>query len=218
MSIAQQFFEAVKAGDAAQVQALLASNPELAHARDSDSLTPVMRATYAGRQQVADLLIDQGADVDIFAAAALGQTDRLKTLVQSGPQLVSAYSPDGWTPLHLAAHFGQTEAAQVLLARGADIHARSTNSMCNTPLHAAMPTARRAMVELLLANGAEVNATQEGGFTALHEAAFQGNQELISVLLASGADARLRTDTGQTAQDLALEQGHSDAAHLLASL
>lgn len=210
MSNTQALFEAIRAGDTAQARALLEQDAALAQARDADGVALLMKAIYFGRAQLVDLLIERGAEVDIFAAAALGKVERLRALIQADPQLVRAYSPDGWTALHLAAHFGQREAVEALLAAGASVQARSKNSMHNTPLHAAMPGGKAEIVEALLVSGAEVNAQQEGGFTALHEAASQGSAPLVRLLLARGADPTLPTEAGKTACDLAREQGHAD--------
>lgn len=217
LSNTQALSEAIRAGDTAQTRALLEHDATLAQTSDTDGVALLMKAIYFGRAQIADLLIERGAEVDIFAAAALGNVEHLGALIQADPQLVRAYSPDGWTALHLAAHFGQCEAVETLLAAGASVQARSHNSMLNTPLHAAMPGGRPEIVEALLASGAEVNAQQEGGFTALHEAASQGSVPLVSLLLSHGADAALLSESGKTARDLAMEQGHADLLPLFES-
>jgi len=43
----------------------------------------------------------------------------LTELLAEDPELVDAMSGDGFTPLHLAAFFGQADAVRLLLARGA---------------------------------------------------------------------------------------------------
>lgn len=215
MSNTQVLSEAIRAGDLAQARALLDQDAALARARDADGVALLMKAIYFGRSQMVDLLIERGAEVDIFAAAALGKVERLRALAQADPQLLHSYSQDGWTALHLAAHFGQREAVETLLAAGASVQARSHNTMHNTPLHAAMPGGKPEVVEALLAAGAEVNAQQEGGFTALHEAAMQGSVPLVKLLLARGADPALASESGKTARDLAMEQGHPDLLALL---
>jgi ankyrin repeat protein len=214
VGITQQFFAAIQACDVAEIQALLKQDATLVQARNADGVTPLLATIFAGRPQIAELLIARGAEVDIFAAAALGNVERLQALLQADEQLIHAYSPDGWTPLHLAAHFGQRAAVQILLEQGASVAARSKNSMHNMPLHAAMPGDHLEVVNLLLASGGEVDARQEGGFTALHEAAFQGSAALIQVLLAHGADPGVRTESGEAAADLAREQGHYDVIAL----
>ena len=52
------------------------------------------------------------AQVGIFAAAAKGQTAELQSLIEKDPELVNAYSPDGFTPLGLAAFFGHAELSR----------------------------------------------------------------------------------------------------------
>jgi ankyrin repeat protein len=217
LSNTQALFEAIRADDLARARALLAQDAALARASDADGVALLMKAIYFGRAQIVDLLIERGAEMDIFAASALGKVERLRALIQADPELLHAYSPDGWTALHLAAHFGQREAVEALLAAGASVQARSQNSMHNTPLHAAMPGGQPEVVEALLAKGAEVNAQQEGGFTALHEAASQGKTPLVRLLLARGADAALPSESGKTASDLAREQGHTDLLPLFES-
>src|SRR5262249_57913846 len=94
-----------------------------------------MSALYRGHHDIVDLLIESGAEIDAFAAAATGRLDDLRRTATD--QTLNAYSYDGWTPLHLAAFFGRLEAARLLIALGADGHAVSRNSLTNTPLHAA---------------------------------------------------------------------------------
>lgn len=71
--------------------------------------------------ELADYAIERGAVVDAHAAARLGMTDRLRTLIAGDPQVVHARGGDGQLPLHFACN---AEAADLLLAHGADIDAR----------------------------------------------------------------------------------------------
>ena len=123
---------------------------------------------------------------------------------------------DGWTPLHLAAYLGYPSAVEVLLARGADVTARSHNDFDNEPLHTVMAGAQvRTVAETLIAHGANVNARQHGDYTPLHEAAGNGNLDLTELLLAHGADANALTDDGKSPLALAAEQGHAEIVALL---
>ena len=99
--------------------------------------SPLMAALYRGHHDIVDALVELGADIDVFAAAATGRMPRTRRGARAAGrgQLPTAY--DGWTPLHLAAFFGQLEAARLLLEAGADVHAVSRNGLTNTPLHAA---------------------------------------------------------------------------------
>lgn len=216
MSTSEELFEAVKQGDSQRVAALLGAEPALLRERAPNGDSPLLTALYYRKPGIAALLIEHGADPSIFEAAALGDTTRLARLLDGDPASVNTYSHDGWTPLHLAAHFGQTEAARVLLTRGADASLRSTNALDNLPLHAALAGGDNvALVTLLIESGSDVNARQHGGYTPLHEAAQNGYLGSAQRLLAAGADASVATADGQTPLALARGQGHGELEALL---
>lgn len=153
---------------------------------------------------------------EMVDAATVGDEMRLREMLEDDGAMANVYGVDGWTPLHLAAHFGHTNTVRWLLGAGADVHARSRNDLANQPLHAA--AAGRASVELLtllLDAGADVNARQRGGFTPVQATAQNGDLAATQLLLARGADAQARTDSGQTALAFALEGGHDAVARLL---
>lgn len=97
-------------------------------------LYAAIRTGDAAQVQAA---VDADPSLAIFAAAMRGNAARVDALLATNRSLVSSVSSDGWTPLHLAAHFGRPEAAQALVNKGADVSARPANSMNNKPLHAA---------------------------------------------------------------------------------
>lgn len=70
---------------------------------------------------LTEYLIHRGAVVDVFAAARLGQLDRLAELIEKDPALVHARGGDGQTALHFAR---SPAVAEFLVDRGADIDAR----------------------------------------------------------------------------------------------
>ena len=175
----------------------------------------LFEAVRAGDLSRVSELVDADPSLAIFAAAILGQTERVETLLAGNRSLVSILSSDGWTPLHLAAFFGKKETAQTLLNRGAQVNARSTNSMRNTPLHAAAAGRHSAIARLLIDHGAAVSARQEGGWTPLHAAAQNGDLEMAQILVAGGADVQARADNQQTALDLALTKGQQGMVEYL---
>jgi ankyrin repeat protein len=158
-------FDLVKTGDLAGVRELLHASPMLARQRLETGETPLMAALYRGHQAVVAALIDAGAEVDIFAAAATGRLDDLKRSINR--DTVNAYAYDGWTPLHLAAFFGRLNATRMLIDAGADIHAVSSNGLKNTPLHAATAGKHSDVALALLASGANPHAVDAGGYTPL---------------------------------------------------
>ena len=209
-----ELFEAIKGGDRERVSALLAEEPSLANDRGAGDVAPALMALYAQEPEIADLLVAHGAVVDIWLAAARGDVARIEALLAEDAGLARALSPDGWTPLHLAAYFGQSNAMRTLLARGAEVDARSGNEMRDTPLHAAGPLRQIGAMGLLLEHGAEVNTQQQGGWTALHEAALLGDSVMATLLLSHGA-MDLPNDAGTTALALAEEHGQMGVAELL---
>jgi ankyrin repeat protein len=212
----KEFFDAIRAGDAARVREMIAADPALLKAKDENGMPAFTVARYSRQNEIAQALLDRGAELDIHAAAMAGLVDRIVTLLAEDRTRVSSYSHDGWTPLHLAAFFGHVSSAEALLAHGADVHARSRNSMGNTALHAAAAGRNVDVVAVLLAHGADVNARQNGGWTALHSAAQNGDVAIAKLLLAHGAERDCRADNQQTALDLAMTKGRQEMSDLLA--
>lgn len=213
-----QIVAAVKARDAASLRKLLSERPDLAGARDETGDSILLMAIYAGDAALLDVILAHNPEVSVFEAAALGNTPVVKDRLARFPELVRAFSHDGFTALHLAAHFGRAETARVLLDAGAAVDAPSTNQTLAhraTPLHSAVAGRRKDVAILLLSRGADVNARQEGGFTPLHGAAAAGDEAIVRELLARGADRHARTDDHRTPADAARDAGHADVATLL---
>ena len=215
MADLKTFQESVKNGDLAAVQAALADNPALLDATNEAGQSSFLLAKYYRQGAVADYLLSHHPKLDVFGNCVAGRTEEALAEIDRAPDLLAAHNSDGWTPLHLAAFFGQIELAKALLNRGAAIEARSTNAMGNTPLHAAAAGAHLPLVMLLLEQGADANARQHGGWTALHAAAQTGNRAMAETLLVHGADRSARADNNQTPLDLALLHAHGELAALL---
>ena len=166
----EALIEAAKAGDEATVRRLIAEHPRLRDQRLPSGESPLMAALYRGHRNVVSALAESGAEIDVFAAAATGNVVALRGALKE-PGAVNAYAYDGWTPLHLAAFFGQLEAARVLLDAGADLQALSRNSLTNTPLHAATAGKHEDIALLLVERGADSAAPDAGGYSPLRIAA-----------------------------------------------
>jgi ankyrin repeat protein len=173
--------EAAKAGDHLAVREILARSPELVLQRLPSGETPLIAALYRGHRPVVDALVELGAPVDVFAAAATG---RLPDLVRAldHPGAVNACSFDGWTPLHLASFFGQLDAARALLDAGAAVAAVSHNSLRNTPLHAAAAGKHAAIALLLLERGADPSIRDAGDATPLRIADENGLTDVADAI------------------------------------
>lgn len=215
MSEVAAFFAAVDAGDAETVGRIVTADPALASARGPDGVSALLHARYRVHREVLDALLAADPEMDVFDAAALGHIDRLRHRLEEDPSRVTAVAADGFTALHLAAFFGKTEAARVLLEGGASASAYGATDFANQPLHAAAAGRHIEVCRLLLAAGADVNATQHAGYTPLHEAAGSGDVELAELFLSAGADPRAATTDGRIPADVADGAGHPDLARRL---
>ena len=218
-----QILTAAKSGDLAKVKTLLEKDPRLLTAKDRLGNTALIMAVDSGHQEVAELLLSSGVQPDIYEAAAIGKTDLVATLGQEQPALFDSYSPEGFSPLALAAHFGHRETVEFLLEQNVNIDAVSRNQLEVTALHAALYGRKREMARLLIERGADVTMKRGGekfprsGWTALHYAAAYGFVELIPLLIAQGADIDAKDDEDRTPFMVATAEGQNAAVEILST-
>src|SRR5258705_4304225 len=217
MSDEARFWTAVTTGDRATVESLVLAKPELATARRG-GVSAILLAMYHHTQDVVACLGARVNSLDIFEAAALGEVDRVASLLGRDPGLANFVANDGFGPLGLASFFGHERAVQLLLEHGARVDTASSNGMHVMPLHSAAAARSVPIARLLLEHGAPVNARQGGGdsgFTPLMEAAFNGQVDMVEILVDHGADRHLRDEEGRTAADHAHAPGHASLAERL---
>ena len=214
-----ELFEAIKRGARATVDSLLAADPGLAEAREPDGTSAVLTSLYYGKPEICVLLLARKPRLDIFEAAATGDLERTRKLLDEDPSRANGFADDGFHPLGLAAFFKRPEVARLLLERGADPAPPSANPQAFTALHSAVAsdagTRDMAIVRALVEAGAPVNARSGSGTTPLHTAAFLGDTEVVELLLSRGADPRIASKDGKTPIDLARTQGHAELGELM---
>jgi uncharacterized protein len=213
----QQLFDAIKAGKIDEVRALVQQNPALKQAKDASGASALLVAAYNMKPDVVNALLELGAPVDIFEASVLGKVDRIQEILRGNPARVTEHAPDGFTPVALAAFFGQPAAVNALIAAGADVNAAAKNPLKVAALHAAVAGGKLDIVKAVLEAGGDPNAQQQSGFRPIHEAGTKANRALAELLLTHGADPSLANDAGVNAIDLAREKGHAEFADWLAS-
>jgi ankyrin repeat protein len=157
-------------------------------------MSELLEALYRGDHDRVDELLAYEPDLDVFEAAALGRTDRLRELLDEDPSRANAFGADGFHPLGLACFFGHVDAARLLLERGADVNALSRNDRIQTAaIHAAAAfegkdeATRYELVKLALDHGADPNLPQGGGFRAVDAARQNGDKRVEQLLVERGA-------------------------------
>jgi uncharacterized protein len=160
-------------------------------------MSELLSALYRGDRARVDELLAEDPDLNVFEAAALGRTDRIRDLLDEDPSRANAFGDDGFHALGLACFFGHVDAARLLLERGADVNALSTNPHIQTAaIHAAAASneqgsgesTRYELVELVLEHGADPNLRQGGGFRAIDAARQNGDTRVEQLLREHGAD------------------------------
>ena len=237
-----RLLEAVKAGDAGVVRALLKARVSVS-VREADGTTPLHWAVRADDTETAQLLIHAGADVKavnrygvtpLSLAAINGNARLVDVLLKAGAD-PNASLTEGETVLMTAARTGNAAVVRALLARGADVDARE-KGFGETALMWAAAESHAAAVDALVEYGADINArstVQEiptlyyprtgfdktnlprGGWTPLMYAARQGAVDAARSLVNAGADVNLSDPDGTTALVFAIINAHDETAALL---
>ena len=134
MSDVRPLMHAIQNRDTEAARAALARDASQATDPLPGGLSPLMFALYNGAQEIAELLRAY-RPLSLHEAVALDDTPAVARHVLDAPDAIRRHSVDGWTPLHLAAFFGQRDALLVLIGLGAPIDSISENPMQNTPMH-----------------------------------------------------------------------------------
>ncbi|XP_053767404.1 ankyrin-2 isoform X22 [Desmodus rotundus] len=191
-----------------------------------DGFTPLAVALQQGHDQAVAVLLENDTKGkvrlpalhiaarkdDTKSAALLLQNDH-NADVQS-KMMVNRTTESGFTPLHIAAHYGNVNVATLLLNRGAAVDFTARNGI--TPLHVASKRGNTNMVKLLLDRGGQIDAKTRDGLTPLHCAARSGHDQVVELLLERGAPLLARTKNGLSPLHMAAQGDHVDCVkHLL---
>ncbi|XP_073496348.1 ankyrin-2 isoform X17 [Phyllobates terribilis] len=191
-----------------------------------DGFTPLAVALQQGHNMVVAILLENDTKGkvrlpalhiaarkdDTKSAALLLQNDH-NADVQS-KMMVNRTTESGFTPLHIAAHYGNVNVATLLLNRGAAVDFTARNGI--TPLHVASKRGNTNMVKLLLDRGGQIDAKTRDGLTPLHCAARSGHDTAVELLLERGAPLLARTKNGLSPLHMAAQGDHVDCVkHLL---
>ena len=173
-------------GNIDRVRELVGVHPGLVNARASWNEAPIEAAAHCGQREIAELLLNAGADLDICTAAMLGNVEQVSEMLQQNPDLAHATGAHGIPVLFFAALSGNVSIAEVLHRRGSSVNAGEGGAM---PLHAAATFGYLEMAEWLIANGAKIDAPGYNGRTPLALAIDAGHDEVADLLRQRGGES-----------------------------
>jgi ankyrin repeat protein len=146
--------------DLEKLKTLLLEEPELLDLSfEKFNETALEAAGHMGRTDIANFLLEQGATLQIFAAAMLGSLQDVKTFLEKDPSLIKKPGVHGFSLMFHAALSGNLELAQILEQHGAEIADHS--------LHAALMKDQIPMLEWLILRVKDVNSPNYQGITPL---------------------------------------------------
>jgi ankyrin repeat protein len=181
--------------------------------------TPLLSATYRGKRQSLQALLESGADPDagdkttpltraLFRGVPL---EFAEVLLHYGadPDLVGE---DGRTPLETAAYVGSPDAIDLLIGAGA----RLGTTEGWRALSWAVSATRIDSIDRLLKHGVDINARGPDGITVFQK--FAGDQyrfQTVAHLIEAGADPDLPYPNGRTAIGVARMMSNWQLVELL---
>ncbi|XP_008435579.1 ankyrin-3-like isoform X17 [Poecilia reticulata] len=190
-----------------------------------DGFTPLAVALQQGHDQVVSLLLENDTKGKVrlpalHIAARKDDTKAAALLLQSdhnadieSKMMVNRTTESGFTPLHIASHYGNINVATLLLNRGAAVDFKARNDI--TPLHVASKRGNTNMVRLLLERGARIDARTKDGLTPLHCGARSGHEQVVEMLLNRGAPLMSKTKNGLSPLHMATQGDHLNCVQLL---
>jgi ankyrin repeat protein len=213
------------ASSRAVIDLLLASGADI-DARDVDHRATAAewmleRARDAGRYELARYLVERGAHADIFLAAALGLTERVRAMLRSDRELLElktgqgsyAEQPpssshiytwtigDGRTPLEVASQFEQRETLEVMLGFASPLQ------RLRLAFRRGDETAART---LLREDPTLIESISRQEHRTISDAAWDGDEHAVALMLELGFDPGTPGHDSGTALHCAAWQGFPD--------
>ena len=180
----------------------------------------------AGRFELARYLVERGATADIFLAAALGLSDKVRAMLRGHPKLLDLRTAQGdygekppssyhiymWTigdarsPLDVAAQFEQQETVAAMLGFASPLQR----------LHLACRRGDEAGARALLReNPGIIESMTPGDHRAITNAAWSGDARAVALMSDLGFDPRIEGHDGGTALHCAAWQGSAETVAVL---
>ena len=209
----------------AAAMGLASNNVDLDSETDSNHDTALTLACAGGHEELVNLLISRGANIEhrdkkgftpLILAATAGHDKVCEILLDHNADIEAQSERTKDTPLSLACSGGRYEVVEVLLRRNANKEHRNVSDY--TPLALAASGGYVNIIKLLLAHGAEINSRTGSklGISPLMLAAMNGHTASVKLLLDMGSDINAQIETNRnTALTLACFQGRHEVVSLL---
>jgi hypothetical protein len=150
----QDVFEIARKGTVTELGALLKVNPKEVNAVNADGYSPLILACYRSNNEVAKMLIDNGADINyqsglgtpLMSCAVKGNNEIAKILIERKAN-IDAKDANGITAILYATMFKNHELATLLVKANANLDAKDNRG--NTPLDYAILADDDKLIEIL---------------------------------------------------------------------
>ena len=188
--------------------------------QDSDGKTPLSNAIINGNADIASLLLEKGADIDVlyeekplvFCAIENDNKELVELLIEKGANIECEHEKE-YTPLFYATCNNKIDIVSLLLEKGANIEYKGKYE--STPLFVATCNGNLALVSLLLEKGANIECENEDRLTPLSAAAANGHIDIVSFLLEKGANIEHEGRNGMTPLGCAVFEKNKEIISLL---
>jgi len=207
-----------------EVIPVFAAYKQLLNAKATNGNTPLLVAAIDGHPKACEALLKAGANPlvvnkdgwnALHCAAEYGKHEVIP-LFATYKQLLNAKTPNGNTPLHLAAWKGHAKACEALLKAGANPLVVNKNG--GNVLHRAAIKGHHDVIQLFALHKQLLNAQDTNSDTPLMRAAKNGHLKVCEALLKAGADPSITKGAiifRHSALDLAHESTNSSKDEII---
>lgn len=181
----------------ADLQTQLDLEPSRIDDPDGSGMTPLMWAAYRGSYTYLEVLLSQGAQIDLrdsVGRTALTLAIEATSMKCAKALLTAGANPNiaddrGFSPAHKLYFFKSSldseSMATLLHVRGANLDAKDIDGW--TPLHYATDSGSHEAVVALINHGADTNACTDDGITPIGFAVYRRDDKISETLCNSGA-------------------------------
>uniref|UniRef100_A0A8C4IKU0 ZU5 domain-containing protein n=1 Tax=Dicentrarchus labrax TaxID=13489 RepID=A0A8C4IKU0_DICLA len=204
--------------DDTRTAAVLLQNDPNPDVLSKTGFTPLHIAAHYENLNVAQLLLNRGANVN-FTPKVI----HLDTTIESSFccvlftsvcfQHIFLVLQNGLSPIHMAAQGDHMDCVKQLLQYNAEIDDITLDHL--TPLHVAAHCGHHRMAKVLLDKGAKPNSRALNGFTPLHIACKKNHMRVMDLLLKHSASLEAVTEKVETPLHMASRAGHYEVAEFL---